>query len=454
MHNDRITWHTTHTQPLKKDYILYWMQQAQRIDNNPALAYAAQRANAFNLPLKVLFILTPNYKDANARHYTFMLEGLKSLIKDFEARGIDFELTIGTFEERLKKAINDAAFVVCDTAYLKPLRAVRSLLAKMAESLHVPLVEIDTDTIVPLKAAPQKCEYAARTIRPKLLKVVDTYLETVDMPALNVKTTQSDDTIKAPIETLLKRINADTSVKKSPYFIGGTEHAYERLEQFIEQCLPRYLDSSDPSKDVTSKLSPYLHFGQISPISLYLRLDEKRDQYGEAVEAFLEQLLVRRELAINFTVHCEGYDRFETMTDAWAYRTMEAHLDDPREYHYTKEDYINARTHDKYFNAAMIEMVETGFMHNYMRMYWGKKIIEWTADYKTAYETILTLNNTYFIDGRDPNSYASVAWLFGRHDRAWTERSIFGKLRYMNENGLKRKFDIDAYAKRMQALKK
>ncbi|HCZ23721.1 MAG TPA: deoxyribodipyrimidine photolyase, partial [Acholeplasmataceae bacterium] len=170
---------------------------------------------------------------------------------------------------------------------------------------------------------------------------------------------------------------------------------------------------------------------------------------GESFDQYVEQLLVRRELAFNYVTYQKGYDQFESMTEPWAYQTMTSHEHDFRPYLYTKEDYISFKTHDPYFNAAMKEMVLTGYMHNYMRMYWAKKIIEWSPNYVYAYEMIKSLNNTYFIDGRDANSYAGIAWCFGKHDRAWTERDIFGKLRYMNAGGLERKFDIQSYVSRM-----
>ena len=172
------------------------------------------------------------------------------------------------------------------------------------------------------------------------------------------------------------------------------------------------------------------------------------------IDSLFEQLVVRRELAFNFVYYNEGYDQFDSMTYAWAYQTMKEHENDPREVLYTLADYENASTHDPYFNAAMLEMIHTGFMHNYMRMYWAKKIIEWSPSYEEAYRTSVYLDDKYFLDGRDPNGYTGVAWCYGKHDRAWTERSVFGKLRYMNAGGLERKFKINDYVKRWQSFAK
>jgi deoxyribodipyrimidine photo-lyase len=165
----------------------------------------------------------------------------------------------------------------------------------------------------------------------------------------------------------------------------------------------------------------------------------------ESLEGYLEQLLVRRELAFNFIYYQEGYDQFESMSYDWAYQTMKKHENDPKEFVYTMADFLNLTTHDPYFNQAMKTMIEEGIMPNYMRMYWGKKILEWSSSYKEAYETTLYLNNKFFIDGRDANSYTGVAWIYGRHDRPWGERPIFGTLRYMNDKGLERKFDMKKY---------
>ncbi|MDD2682300.1 MAG: deoxyribodipyrimidine photolyase, partial [Bacilli bacterium] len=163
------------------------------------------------------------------------------------------------------------------------------------------------------------------------------------------------------------------------------------------------------------------------------------------------QVLIRRELAYNYVTYNKYYDNFLFITESWAYKTMNEHANDKKEYIYSISEMIKLKTHDIYFNAAMKEMLETGYMHNYMRMYWAKKIIEWTPTFEEAYNIIVLLNNKYFIDGRDANSYAGIAWCFGKHDRPWKERNIFGKLRYMNDKGLERKFDINKYINRINS---
>ncbi|MFH5882448.1 deoxyribodipyrimidine photo-lyase [Liberiplasma polymorphum] len=452
MHYDRLMVSADFKINKEKDYVLYWMQQSQRIDYNYALSEAIKIANTIHKPLKVVFVLTPSFKEANLRHYTFMLEGLYALVPKMNALNIDFVMEMGAFEDVLTPLMKEACAFILDKSYLAPLRTLKSEVMRVAKALKLYTVMVDADLIVPVEKTSQKCEYGARTIRGKLLKVVDDYLDECPIERVLHAGEFSSSLFEQPIEATLTLLKCDDTIKKSPYFKGGYGEALNRLNHFIENALNHYPESNDPSKNYTSTLSPYLHFGQISTVEVYLSVHAKLDQFPVAVENYLEQLLVRRELAYNYVYYCDGYDQFETMTDAWAYETMKIHIEDKREYLYTKDDYIQFKTHDVYFNAAMKEMVKTGFMHNYMRMYWGKKIIEWSPDYKTAYETILSLNNAYFIDGRDPNSYAGVAWCFGKHDRAWQTNAVFGKLRYMNSNGLKRKFDIASYVLEMDKL--
>lgn len=436
----------------EKRYVLYWMQEAQRVHYNQALTLAIHTANKHQLPLVVLFILNPAYKDANLRHYQFMLEGIFKLKQAFKDLNITFLIEVNTFNEALTPYLKDAAAFVMDKSYLRFMRQEKMHLAKEADKEKLLTLMVETEVIVPVEKASPKLEYSARTIRPKLLRLVHTYLEDDSLKKVNHAIDLSTQFMQESIDDLIQRINPSNIAQPTTYFIGGYDEALKRLDVFLDTNLKDY-GENDPSKARISTLSPYLHFGQISPMEVYHRIDAYQDTYPSKVEAYLEQLLVRRELAFNYVTYQEWYDQFDTMSDAWAYQTMTIHAEDEREFIYTIDDYLSFNTHDPYFNAAMKEMVKTGFMHNYMRMYWGKKIIEWSHSYKEAYYTIKTLNDRLFYDGRDPNSYASIAWLFGKHDRAWTERAIFGKLRYMNANGLKRKFDIETYVNQMNQLK-
>ena len=238
------------------------------------------------------------------------------------------------------------------------------------------------------------------------------------------------------------------------FFKGGTSQGKARFEEFIKERLSHYVKNrNQPQFDDISHMSPYLHFGQISPIYLALQIKAAGTRFKEAQEAYLEELIVRRELAMNFVHYTPHYDSYACLPQ-WARNTLSQHQKDKREYVYSLSRLENAQTHDEYWNAAMREMKTTGFMHNYMRMYWGKKILEWSKTPEQAFQTALAINNKYFLDGRDPSSYAGVLWVFGMHDRAWFERPIFGKIRYMAASGLERKCDIRGYVNKVDSLAK
>ncbi len=236
-------------------------------------------------------------------------------------------------------------------------------------------------------------------------------------------------------------------------FRGGTGAARARLAGFLEEGLPHYVaHRNQPQTDDVAELSPYLHFGQIAPVYIVTRLREAAHlREDENAASFLEELVVRRELCANFVEHTADYDDFACLPD-WARTTLAEHASDRREHLYDEAELDAARTHDPYWNAAMREMRYTGYMHNYMRMYWGKKILEWTERPEEGYRIALRLNNRYFLDGRDSNSYAGVGWVFGLHDRAWGERPVFGKVRYMSAGGLERKADPAAYVAKVDRL--
>jgi len=244
-------------------------------------------------------------------------------------------------------------------------------------------------------------------------------------------------------------LNIDKSVKRVETFHGGTSRAKQHLKMFIEKKLDKYVDGkNDPSIDVLSNMSPYLHFGQIPPTYIALKVLESNNL---GTDVYLEELVVRRELAFNFIFYNKNYDSFDCLAE-WTKKSLNEHKSDPREYVYSLDEFENAKTHDIYWNAAQKQMKVCGKMHGYMRMYWGKKIIEWTQDPVDAYNYMLYLNNKYELDGRDANGFAGVAWCFGKHDRPWKERSIFGKIRYMNAKGLQRKFDVEKYVKQINQL--
>lgn len=429
----------------KEDYVLYWMQQSQRAVWNHALEYAIDRANRLNLPLVAGFGLTDAYPEANLRHYTFMLEGLAETAAVLADRGIQLVIRKGSPPDVALDLGRRAALMVCDMGYLRHQRQWRVQVARNADC---PVIQVETDGVVPVATASPKAEYAARTIRPRLHRVLADFLmplsaRSVKKSSLHLPFPGLD---SADPKTLLETLSLDRTVPPvSRFFPGGTSHAQNRFQAFLENSLKNYeTNGNQPQTDDISHMSPYLHFGQISPLYLALAVMNVDRSLADARDAFMEQLIIRRELAINFVQNTPNYDSFDCIP-GWAKKTLADHESDPRQFIYTADELAQAKTHDPYWNAAMMEMTCTGFMHNYMRMYWGKKILEWSPTPQQAYATTLALNNRYFLDGRDPNSYTGVAWLFGVHDRAWADRPIFGKIRYMAASGLERKCDIHAY---------
>lgn len=422
-------------------YILYWMQASQRTEYNHALEYAVEKASAAHQPLVVFFGLTKEYPEANYRHYFFMLQGLKETQQKLADRGIRMVVQHGPPHENVLQVAEKASAAIVDSGYLKVQKEWRR---RVAGRLQCPFLEVESDIIVPVRAASPKEEYAAATLRPKLLKRMTDYLS---IPAEGRVTSgpldiQTDSIDLTDIEKLISQLEIDRNVRPVLQRTGGSSAAKKLLAEFIGNELENYVHyHSDPSRDCTSHLSPYLHFGQISPLYVLHEISKSRHPGSEA---FLEQLFVRRELAINFVHYNDRYDSF-TSLPSWAQKTLLAHSSDPRPYLYSRYELENALTHDRYWNAAQKEMIETGAMHNYMRMYWGKKIIEWSSTPQEAFTTAVYLNNKYQLDGRDVNSYAGVAWCFGKHDRPWKERPVFGTVRYMNATGLERKFDMERY---------
>ncbi len=436
-------------------YVLYWMQASQRVAWNHALAHAIERANRLDLPVLVYFGLTGGYPEANERHYRFMLEGLQETVQALETLGIGFILRIGQPDMAIAPLLENACELIMDTGYMRIQKQWRSHVLELAKATgYIGVYQVESDVVVPVEVVSNKEEYSARTIRPKLLGQMMDYLEMpkIESPAVPFQIEMPVSGYMAfDIEALLKILDLDTSVGATGLYCGGYKEARRHLEHFLEEKLKNYPLRNHPEYDYMSNMSPYLHFGQIAPAQIVCAVHDyvaDNPEAGAGAEGFLEELVVRRELAVNFVHFNPGYDKFEEMTYRWAYETMALHVHDPREYTYSRAELEGAMTHDPYWNASMQEMVKSGKMHTYMRMYWCKKILEWSEDYKTAYETAVHLNNKYFIDGRDPCSYTGIAWCFGKHDRAWKEREISGKLRYMNSNGLKRKFDMAPYVER------
>jgi deoxyribodipyrimidine photo-lyase len=426
------------------------MQQAQRAKCNHALEHAIARANELKLPLLVGFGLTDDYPEANLRHYIFMLEGLRETAAALRKRGIKFVLQRGNPASVALRLERRAALIVCDRGYL---RLQKTWSTRVARKAKCAVEQVESDVIVPVGVASDKREFAARTLRPKLQRLLPRYLvplRTVSLQQHSLRLNVSGLDLRDP-NALCRRLKLDRSVAPvTQFFRGGTAEAEKIFRKFLHASLRAYArNRNQPQTDDVSHMSKYLHFGQISPLWLALEMEKrKRD---DNVMTFLEELIVRRELAMNYVEFTKNYDRFDALPD-WARKTLRRHRRDERPVVYSRRQLEEAKTHDRYWNAAMQEMRTTGYLHNHTRMYWGKKILEWSRAPEQAFAVALALNNKWFLDGRDANSFANISWIFGLHDRPWGERPIFGKVRYMNARGLERKCDIEAYVEKVRRL--
>jgi deoxyribodipyrimidine photo-lyase len=437
--------------PRRGRFVLYWMQQSQRAFGNHALEFAIREANRLKLPVVVGLGITRRFPEAQERHYAFMLEGLRETEAALRERGIKLAVRLSPPPLAALDLAAGAAVLVVDRGYLRIQRRWRERVAREAPCR---VIQVESDVVVPVETVSGKEEYAARTIRPKIERELGRFLKPLrhtrpKRDSLDSKLAGID---LSDTDRLLARLRVGRRALRVPDAPGGTAVARRLLTRFIRGALKNYGEGhSDPGKGGSSGLSPYLHFGHISPLEIALAVRSARGVRRAEKDAFLEELIVRRELSMNFVRYNSSYDAPDCLPD-WARKTLVKHRRDRREYVYGRRALESARTHDPYWNAAQRELLLTGTMHGYMRMYWGKKIIEWSPSPEDAFATALVLNNRYQLDGRDPNSFAGVAWCFGKHDRPWKERKVFGTVRWMSDRGLARKFDMDAYVARVEAL--
>lgn len=420
--------------------VVYWMRRSIRAEENPSLDISILAANALGRPIVVLFALLP-VSNANLRHYTFLVEALAEIPDELRKRHVGFVLRRYP-DHSVAKFCSEvgAALLVTDE---NPLRGPENRLQTVVRQLRIPVWSVDSDVVVPSKLIPGK-QYAARIIRPKLTRLRHEFLRDSRSPAAKVAWKENPKSLRCE-RSVLDAMKIDRSVQSAPAIRGGTRQAKRLLREFVNKKLAGYPERRNhPEDDGTSRLSPYLHFGNISPVTI-AREVLKANAPKEAKDAFLDQLITWRELAINFVRHNERYDSIEC-AEPWAARTLAKHVKDARTVLYSEKQLENAETHDSLWNAAQIQMVEQGWMHNYMRMYWGKKILEWTRSPAEAFEAAVRLNDKYQLDGRDPNGYAGIAWaIAGKLDRPWFERPIFGQIRYMSGASIGKKFDSKRY---------
>jgi len=433
--------------------VVYWMQRAQRAVDNPALTAAIHAGNCLGKPVVVFFQLLPHSHHANYRHYRFLVDGLGDIAAGLQRRRVGFILRRHPDHSLLRFCAEvRPSLVVADE---NPLMDAELRKSRIAGKIVVPFWSVDADVVVPSKLLGRE-HYAARTIRPKIHALLPQFMGQVENPAAKFPwRAPSGVGSLAPALSLLDGFPIDRAVAPSGHFHGGSQEARRCLERFLRVRLKGYATQRNhPDLDGTSQLSPYLHFGHIGVHKLAIEVNNA-DAPAQDRKAFLEELIVRRELAVNFVCFNRNYENFDAC-EPWADVTHRKHMRDSRPYLYSEKQLEDGETHDPLWNAAQKQMVLTGWMHGYLRMYWAKKILEWTESPQAAYQIAVRLNDRYELDGRDPNGYAGIAWaIVGKHDRAWgPERPIYGKVRYMSFASTSRKFNSKAYIARVAALEK
>jgi deoxyribodipyrimidine photo-lyase len=429
--------------------VLYWMSREQRVHDNWALLFAQNLALSYNRPLRVTFCIVPQFLGATQRQYRFMINGLQQVEKKLLDLAIPLRVLMGSPEKEVPRFISESG-IGCLVTDFDPLRIKEEWKKGVIGELKIPIYEVDAHNIVPCWSASPKQEYSAYTFRRKINPLLDEFL--TDYPIVQKQ--------KSPLtektDNSWERIRASTRVDEAPeidWIEPGEQEARRLLLSFIVDKLSRYETMRNkPEVDGQSNLSPYLHFGQLSAQRVAWSVIRDADVPPDARKAFLEELIVRRELSDNFCYYNQHYDSYEGFPD-WAKKSLRDHRNDRRTYLYSLEEFENAKTHDELWNAAQREMMVRGKMHGYIRMYWAKKILEWTESPEEALRTAIYLNDRYELDGRDPNGYEGIAWsIGGLHDRAWKEREVFGKVRYMSFRGCASKFNVSRYIENVSRM--
>lgn len=442
-------------------YVVYWVQANRRAQSNQALAWAVRLANLHKVPLLVYEGLTCAYPEANDRLHTFILEGVPEFASDLKQAGTGYLFYL----RRTPAEANDlvyrlAAKAVCLVTDDFPAFNVLEHNRRVPPRLTVPCYAVDASCVVPMNIH-EKRAWAAYTIRPKITRELPRWLVPVapERPtiawndallpegAASLRTSVT----KQNVPALVASCAINHSIPVSQSFRGGRAEALARLDIFLETRLSRYAkESNQPSKRATSELSPYLHFGHISALEIALAVRSYAAEHKLIADEFLEELIVRRELAFNFSRYVPNAETLDILPD-WCRKTIAKHANDPRPVTYTPEQFERAETHDPLWNATQKEMLLEGRIQGYYRMYWGKKIMEWSPSLEEAARTMFRIHSIYALDGRDPNTACNIFWCFGLHDRPWTERLIFGQLRYMSYDGMKRKTDTAAYIRQFNS---
>jgi len=424
-----------------KGTVVYWMSREQRIFDNDAFIFAYNQALLTKSSFYVFFCISPNDDYLNFRNLSFIKDGLKEVAKSLEKMNIPLFLEYGNTVDVLNKFIqlHKVKLLVID---FNPLKKYRRDIEEINISLNISLIEVDSHNIVPCRLLSQKKEYGAYTLRPKINKIINDFL--VDYEQVR-KYPYNNIINNLEIDEFFNNINCDKSVSRVLNIKAGYFAGMDKLHDFLGKRLVNYAKHrNNPNFDAQSGLSAYINYGQISARRIAMEVI-KLNVPDEDKGSFLEELIVRRELSDNFCFYNNDYDNFNGFNN-WAKADLIFHKKDKREYIYSYNDFETAKTHDKLWNAAQIQMATEGVMHGYLRMYWAKKILEWTKEPEIAMEIAVSLNDKYSLDGRSPNGYAGCAWAIGgTHDRPWLKRPIFGMIRYMNYKGCERKFDVNLF---------
>mmetsp|Transcript_14929 Transcript_14929/g.16886 ORF Transcript_14929/g.16886 Transcript_14929/m.16886 type:complete len:527 (-) Transcript_14929:227-1807(-) len=447
----------------KNGKVIYWMWREQRVEDNWALLRAQEIAKMCGSYVSVLFVVVPKYIEYSARHYSFMLNGLKEVDEGLRKKRIPFQVEVSMDPvTTVKNMISQekGTVLVTDFTPLRENMAWTKDLSHALDDISVPFCQVDAHNIVPYNVTSNKCEYAARTIRKKIMSRLDDYLDDfpeVETQSIGVDPKKLEKTFDyESIWKLLLQNGMDTSIEvvDSSYFVPGTKAGLRNLKDFCSNKfrLQRFgSHRNDPThRRVLSGMSPYFHFGQVAPQRAIMEAKEvykanKNAILKDGLDSFVEEAVVRRELSDNFCFYNPNYDNLKGAYK-WAQDTLKVHNKDKREYIYSFEEFENGNTHDELWNAAQLQLKYEGKLHGFLRMYWAKKILEWTPKAKVGLSTAQKLNDRYALDGNDPNGFVGVGWsIMGIHDQGWREREVFGKIRYMNFAGCKRKFDVQGF---------
>lgn len=469
-HPARVHLLKTGIEPKSATHVLYWMSTALRTNQNPSLQHASHLSRRHKLPLRVALLLdsiAPDDHPLPERHALFQLQGARDVASSLHSLNIPFGVFHATADpvSLLLKLAQGAAAIVADQDYLRRGRLHRETLANL---LSIPFYVVEANVVVPVKEASDKAEHAARTIRPKITRRLSEFLAEQSNDQVNLHQAQctsiswgasdpvalhDNDAVESALDVWQ---GLDREAVRVTAFEGGQQQAQVILDDFIKSSLRGYGSKrNEPSLQLQSDLSPYLRAGNISPIHIAHQIQEAtrtKSNLKESKDSFLEELIVRRELAVNACWFNRDYDVYERIVPRFAQESLALHKEDKREKVYSYDELEAGVTNDVYWNAAQLELIVRGKMHGYMRMYWAKQLIGWIEDPKEAMHIGLRLNNRWELDAVDPNSYVGVIWCFGLHDQGWRERPVWGKVRYMNDAGLKRKFNMPAYVAQVDAM--